>query len=58
MKCREEELQSTRSQLNMLETDLHASEKEREGLTKKVEMLEKAIESPGSKVALRRILER
>ena len=53
-----EELQSTRSQLSMLETDLHAAEKERESLAKKVEMLERALESPGSKVALRRILER
>ena len=53
-----EELQSTRSQLSMMETDLHAAEKERDGLAKKVEMLERALESPGSKVALRRILER
>jgi coenzyme F420-reducing hydrogenase beta subunit len=53
-----EELQSTRSQLSMMEADLHAAEKERDGLAKKVEMLERALESPGSKVALRRILER
>jgi TRAF-interacting protein len=52
-----EELQSTRSQLSMMEADLHAAEKERDGLAKKVEMLERALESPGSKVALRRILE-
>lgn len=53
-----EELQSTRSQLSMIETDLQAAEKERDGLAKKVEMLERALESPGSKLALRRILER
>ena len=42
----------------MLESDLHAAEKERDGLARKVEMLERALESPGSKLALRRILER
>ena len=58
MQSRGEELQSSRSQISMLETDLQAVEKERDGLAKKVEMLERALESPGSKMALRRILER
>ena len=58
VQSRGEELQSTRSQISVLETDLQAAEKERDGLAKKVEMLERALESPGSKMALRRILER
>jgi len=40
------------------ESDLQAAEQERESLQRKVELLEKAMESPGSRLALRRILER
>ena len=42
----------------MVESDLHAAEQERESLQRKVELLETALESPGSRLALRRILER
>ena len=58
LRCREAELQSSQSRLSVVESDLHAMEQEKENLMKKVVVLERALESPGSKVALQRILER
>ena len=58
MRSRDHEMQSSRGRLSALESDLQAAEQEKENLHKKVEMLERALESPGSRVALRRILER
>ena len=55
---RELELQRCRSRLEVVESDLHAAEQEKESLQRKVELLETALESPGSRLALRRILER
>ena len=47
-----------REQLSEVERDLQVAEQEKENMHKKVELLEKALESPGSKITLRRILER
>jgi hypothetical protein len=52
------ELRVCRDRLSEVERDLHVAEQEKDNMHKKVELLEKALESPGSKVALRRILER
>lgn len=58
MRSQELELLNTKTRLATIESDLHAAESERDNLTKKVQLLEKALESPGSRTALRRILER
>lgn len=52
------ELKDCRDTLAANESDLQHSEQENTNLRKKVEVLERAIESPGSKAALKRILER
>ena len=54
----ETELGKIRERLSVMESDLHAAESERDSLTKKVHLLERAIDSPNSRVALRRLLER
>ena len=41
-----------------VERDLHVAEQEKDNMHKKVELLQIALDSPGSKLALRRILER
>ena len=41
-----------------MESDLHAAESDKDSLTTKIQILEKAIESPNSRIALRRLLER
>lgn len=55
---KEAELKTCRDSLSANESDLQHSEHENQNLQKKVEILERAIESPGSKAALKRILER
>ena len=47
-----------RERLSEVERDLQVAEQEKDNMHKKVELLEKALESPGSKLQLRRILER
>lgn len=47
-----------RERLSEVEKDLQVAEQEKDNMHKKVELLEKALESPGSKLQLRRILER
>ena len=42
----------------MVQSDLSAAETEKENLVKKVQLLEKAIESPNSRTTLQRLLER
>ena len=42
----------------MSESDIHSLEQEKDSLHRKVELLERAIESPNSQKILRRILER
>ena len=42
----------------MCEGDINSLEQERERLQKKLELLEKALESPGSRQVWRRVLER
>ena len=54
----EAEVQSNRARLSAVEGDLLAADHEKESLLRKVHLLERALESPGSKVALRRMLER
>ena len=54
----ENELNKLRERLALVETDLHSAESERDSLTKKIHLLEKAIESPNTRVTLRRLLER
>ena len=58
LRTKELELKTCRDTLSANESDLQHSEHENQNLRKKVEMLEIAIESPGSKAALKRILER
>lgn len=55
---KDDELRVCREQLSEVERDLQVAEQEKENMHKKVELLEKALESPGSKITLRRILER
>lgn len=55
---KDDELRVCREQLSEVERDLHVAEQEKDNMHKKVELLEKALESPGSKITLRRILER
>ncbi len=57
LQIKERELQSYQEQRTLLETDLHTMEGEKKTLRKKVEMLQAAIDSPGSRCALKRILE-
>ena len=54
---KEKSARQFQDQLSILETDLHSAEKERRLLQTKMEMLQEAIDSPGSRVALKRILE-
>lgn len=51
------ELQMCREQVCAFEADLRSAEEEKVTLRKKVEMLQAAIDSPGSRHALKRILE-
>ena len=51
-------MQQVRSKLTMSESDIHSLEQEKDSLHRKVELLERAIESPNSQKILRRILER
>ena len=55
---KDSELRVCRERLSEVERDLQVAEQEKENMHKKVELLEKALESPGSKITLRRILER
>lgn len=57
-RLKDDELRVYREQLSEVERDLQVAEQEKENMHKKVELLEKALESPGSKITLRRILER
>ena len=57
-RSKDEELRGCRERLSDVEKDLHVAEQEKDNMHKKVELLEKALESPGSKISLRRILER
>ena len=57
-RTKDDELRVCREQLSEVERDLHVAEQEKDNMHKKVELLEKALESPGSKITLRRILER
>ena len=54
---KDRELQFSKDQVTMLQSDLHSAEEETENLQKKVKLLQSAIESPGSRFALKRILE-
>ena len=54
---KEKELQMCREQVCAFETDLQSAQEEKVTLHKKVEMLQAAIDSPGSRHALKRILE-
>lgn len=54
---REKELQTCQDQVSVLEIDLNSAEEEKRVLQKKVEMLHSAIDSPGSRDTLKRILE-
>ena len=58
LQLREAELRSCRHQLSAVEGDLALAEQEKDNLQRKVEVLQRALESPGSRLALRRILER
>lgn len=53
----DKELKSYQEQVSTLELDLHAAEEEVKTLQKKAEMLHAALESPGSRHALQRLLE-
>ena len=55
---KDSELRLCRERLSEVERDLQVAEQEKDNMHKKVELLEKALESPGSKLQLRRILER
>lgn len=55
--AKERELLACQTQMTTLQTDLHAAEEEKNNLRKKVEMLHAAINSPGSRNALQRMLE-
>ena len=57
-RLKDSELRVCRERLSEVERDLQVAEQEKENMHKKVELLEKALESPGSKITLRRILER
>lgn len=57
-RCRDQEVKECRDRLSEVEKDLQVAEQEKENMHKKVELLEKALESPGSRITLRRILER
>lgn len=50
-------LVSKEKEVSALETALHLAEEEKEALRKKVEMLQAAVDSPGSRYALKRMLE-
>ena len=60
LQCRskDSELKDCQERLSEVEKDLQEAEQEKENMHKKVEILQKALDSPGSKLALRRILER
>lgn len=47
-----------KSNLNTVTSDLHSYEVEKDNLKKKVQFLEKALESPNSRTTFQRILER
>lgn len=53
----DKELKLYQEQVSTLELDLHAAEEEVKTLQKKAEMLHSALESPGSRHALQRLLE-
>lgn len=57
LKSTEKELRIYREQLSVMESDLHTAEEEKKTMQKKVEMLQAAINSPGSRHALKRMLE-
>ena len=57
-RLKDSELRLCRERLSEVERDLQVAEQEKDNMHKKVELLEKALESPGSKLQLRRILER
>ena len=42
----------------MLESDLQAAEQEKNNLIRKMQLLQKAVDSPDSKVKLKRMFER
>ena len=54
---KERELSHCQEQRTNLETDVHTLEEEKMTLLKKIKMLQSAIDSPGSRCALKRILE-
>ena len=58
LRSRECELKDCQEKLSTAEDDVAHSEQENGNLRKKVELLVKAVESPGSKLSLKRILER
>lgn len=51
------QLQTRENEIVVLEIDVHSAEEERKTLQKKVELLQGAIDSPGSRHVLKRILE-
>ena len=54
----EQELSDVRSRVSLLESDLQAAELEKNNLIRKVQLLQRAMESPDSKLKLKRMLER
>ena len=57
LQSREKEVQFCQNQLSMFESDLHTAEERERTLQLKVEMLQQAVESPGSRCALKRMFE-
>ena len=54
----EQELSDIRSRVSLLESDLQAAEQEKNNLIRKIQLLQRAMDSPDSKLKLKRMLER
>ena len=57
-KQNEQELSDIRSRVALLESDLQAAEHEKNNLIRKIQLLQKAMNSPDSKLKLKRMFER
>ena len=57
LNCTKKELTEKESELKSFQEDLILTEQERESLQRKVKMLQAAVDSPGSRQALKRMLE-
>lgn len=54
----EQDLSEARSRISLLESDLQAAEQEKDNLIRKVQLLQRAMDSPDSRLKLKRMLER